>query len=285
MNGRVREKISQAFIYLLLLLFAALILFPILYTLLASLKTNQEILTDPAAIFPKKPSLDNYRSILRADVLNLPRLLWNSVYYTGFSTFATLITSLMAGYVFARSEFPGKKIVFGAFVSLMFVELGSITVYPLFEILNGIHLSHSLHGLMFIRAFGINVVYILLVRSYVASISRELDEAAKIDGCGFFGIFWRIVLPLLKPIIATIVLMSFNSYWNDYLMPTIFTMGNPKQHTLIVAITALKTSGAAAAQWNIILAGAGVSMLPVLIVFLIGNKFMISGLSAGAVKG
>ncbi|MGN0179554.1 MAG: carbohydrate ABC transporter permease [Monoglobaceae bacterium] len=277
--------IANAVIYCFLILFMALLLFPIIYTLLSSLKTNKEIMVNAGSIFPKKPTLDNYRAIISEEGLNLPRLLWNSTYYTVFNTITALFNSLMAGYVFARSDFPGKKIVFGAFVSLLFIQLGSITVYPLFNILNHLHLNQSLFGLMFIRMFGIHTTYILLIRSYVTSIPKELDEAAKIDGCGFFGIFWRIVLPLLKPIMATLMIMSFINSWNEYLMPTIFTMGNPKQHTLIVAITALKTSGAAAAQWNIILAGAGISMIPVLIVFLIGNKFIISGLSAGAVKG
>lgn len=276
---------SKLIIYFVLSVFFVIIIYPIVYTLVSSLKTNSEILTNSVRFFPKNPTLDNYRTLLRSDGLNLPLLLWNSIYYTLINVFTIVTTSAMAGYVFAKSDFPGKKIIFGAFTALLFIKLGTITVYPLFDILNSIHLNQSLWGLILIKTFSINVTYIFLIKSYVTSLPAEIDEAAMIDGCNFFQIFAKINLPLLKPILATIAMMAFNGTWNEYLMPTIFTMSNPNQRTLIVAITALKTSGEAAAQWNIILAGAGISMLPVLAVFLIGNKYMISGLSAGAVKG
>ena len=126
---------------------------------------------------------------------------------------------------------------------------------------------------------------VYLVRSYVNSLPRELDESAEIDGCSFIGIFFKIIAPLLKPIMATIGILAFQSSWNDYLMPMIFTLGAPQQRPLIVGLVALSQSGESAASWNLVLAGATVSLIPVLVAYGFGNRYFVSGLSAGAVKG
>ena len=151
----------------------------------------------------------------------------------------------------------------------------SITVYPMFEILNLIHLNKSLWGLIIIKALGIPIVNIYLVKGYIETLPREMDEAAKIDGCGFTTIFFRIILPLLKPILATIAILAFNGSWNEYLMPTIFTISNPSQQTLMVGINAMKTSGESASNWSVMLAAAMLAFIPVLIAYVIGNKHFV----------
>ena len=167
----------------------------------------------------------------------------------------------------------------------MFFSMGSVTIYPLLQTLNFLHIPKSLHGLLFIKVFSVNIINIYLVRSYVVSLPKELDESAEIDGCSFVGIFFRIVLPLLKPLMATIGILAFQGSWNDYLMPMIFTLGTPHQRPLVVGLVALSKSGETAANWNLILAGTTMSLLPVLVAYSIGNRFFISGLTAGAVKG
>ncbi|HJA93591.1 MAG TPA: carbohydrate ABC transporter permease, partial [Candidatus Eisenbergiella merdipullorum] len=206
-------------------------------------------------------------------------------WYTAFSVIITVVISILTGYVFARGEFPGKKIVFALFSSLMFISLGNITIYPIFDILNIVNLSTSLWGLIVMKFFGVGIVNIYLVRSYVWTLPRELDEAAAIDGCGFVRTFTLIIAPLLKPIIATLVILTFNTSWNDYLMPTLFTMSRPEQQTLMVAIVALKGSGQAAANWNLMLAGATIGLVPILVVYAFFNRYFVDGLAAGAVKG
>lgn len=105
------------------------------------------------------------------------------------------------------------------------------------------------------------------------------------DGCSFIGIFFKIILPLMKPILATIAILSFNGSWNDYLLPNIFTLTIPAQRTLIVGLMALKTTGEAASSWNLMLAGASIAMMPVLVAFAFGNRYFVKGVAAGAVKG
>ena len=167
----------------------------------------------------------------------------------------------------------------------MFISLGSITIYPTFEVLDFFGISQSLWGLLITKLFGIGIVNIYLVRSYILTLPKSMDESAEIDGCSFIGIFFKIIAPLLKPILATIGILAFQGSWNDYLMPTIFTMTRPEQRTLIVGVMALKNSEAAASSWNLMLAGATVSLIPVLIAYAFANKYFVSGLASGAVKG
>ena len=212
-------------------------------------------------------------------------MFFNSVWFTVASVAITLLTSSVTGYVFERGEFKLKKLIFAVFSSLMFISLGSITIYPQFEVLSLLNLNKSLVGLLVITCFGIPIVNMYLVKSFVGALPREMDESAKIDGCTFTGIFFRIILPLLKPIMATIAVLTFNASWNSYLMPAMFTLTRPEQQTLIVGIMALKNSGQGASQWNLMLAGTIIALVPVLIVFAIANKYFVSGLADGAVKG
>ncbi len=276
---------SKILIYTFLTLVLIITVTPIIYTVSASFKTNSEILAHPENLFPIKPTLDNYRQAWTSDVFNVKRMFFNSCWYTAICVIVALLNSSMGGYVFARADFYGKKVFFVILSSLMFIGLGSIVVYPLFEILRIFGLHKSLWGLVVVKIFGIATVNIYLIKSYVATLPKELDEAAEIDGCGFVSIFFRIILPLLKPILATIGILSFNGSWNEYLMPTIFTMGRVEQRTLIVGVVTLKSSGEAAASWNLMLAGTTITLIPVLVAYAFGNKYFVSGLAAGAVKG
>lgn len=279
------KKVLNVLFYIVMITILILVLFPIIYTFLASFKSNAEILVNPGRVFPEHFTLENYKIAWNSEDFDVKRLVWNSTYYTAICVCMGILKSSMAGYVFARAEFPGKKIMFAAFSALLFIKLGSITVYPLFNILNKIHLNKSLFGLIVVKVFGVPVVYIYLVKSFVTALPRELDEAAKIDGCSFAGTFFRVIAPLLKPVMATIGILSFKNTWNEYLMPTIFTLGNPSQRTLIAGVVALKSTGNAASSWNLMLAGSVIALIPVLLVYTFANKFFVTGLASGAVKG
>ena len=278
----ITKKIS---IYFLLLVLLVMIMFPLIYIILASFKPNVEILSDSGRLFPRAWSFDNYIEAWTSETLHVGRMLFNSVWFTVSTVVITLVTSSVTGYVFERGEFKFKKLIFGVFSALMFISLGSITIYPQFEILSIFKLNKSLAGLLVLTCFGIPVVNMYLVKGFVASIPREIDESAKIDGCTFTGIFFRIILPLLKPILTTIAVLTFNNSWNSYLMPAMFTMTRPEQQTLIVGIMALKNSGTGASQWNLMFAGTVIVIIPVLIMFAIASKYFIAGLTEGAVKG
>ena len=280
------EFIKKTIIYIFLCAVLFVTILPVIYTVFASFKTNSEIMTHPETLFPLEPTLDNYKAALTTGSFNIPLMFWNSTYYTVLTVIITITISSLSGYVFARGgNFPGSKVIFTVFSSLMFINMGSITIYAVFKVLDIVHLSDSLWGLIVMKVFGIGIVNIYLVRSYIRTLPYSLDEAAKIDGCSFIGIFFKIIGPLLKPIIATISILAFNSSWNDYLMPTLFTISRPEQRPLIVGIMALKNSGNAASNWNLMLAGATVALIPILIAYAFGNKYFVEGRASGAVKG
>lgn len=270
-----------------IILFSAVIvtLFPVFYTLSSSFKTNMEIMTEPARMIPKEFTFDNYIRAWTSEEFNVPRMLGNSLYYTVSCVIMNLFISSMVGYVFARAQFPGKTFVFACFTSLMFIKGGGIGIYPKFEILNALHIDSGIHALVFLNLFGVPITNFFIVKSFVQSLPIELDEAAEIDGCNFMTIFFKIIMPLLLPVMATIGIFSFNASWNAYLMPTIFTTTKPEQQTLMVGLMALKSSSGAATNWALMMAGSVIALIPVLIAYAFGNRFFVSGLSAGAVKG
>lgn len=285
MTSSISNALAKTITYCILIAVLLITLFPILYAVLASFKTNLEILTDPGSIFPKKPTFDNYIVAITSKSFNVPRMLFNSTYYTVANVIISIVISSMAGYVFARGDFPGKKIIFALFTLLMFVKTGGLEIYPKFDILRALHMNKGLPALIFLHMFGVPIVNMHLVKGFVTSLPKELDEVAAIDGCSFAGTFFRITLPLLKPVLATIGILAFQGSWNEYLMPTVFTSSNPSQQTLIVGLVKLKSSSGAATNWNLMLAGSVMALLPVLVAYNIGNKYFVNGLASGAVKG
>lgn len=277
--------ISKTITYVILSAALIVAFFPILYTVSTSFKTNLEILSEPGRIFPKNPVLDNYILAWNSENFRLGSMLFNSIYYTLANVAIAVTIASMAGYVFARGDFPGKNIILTCFTTLMFVKTGGLEIYPKFQILSAINLDKGLPALLFLNLFGVPIVNIYLTRGFVQSLPKELDEAAAIDGCSFMGTFFKIIMPLLKPILATIAILTFQGSWNEYLMPTIFTINNPEQQTLIVGLMALKSTTGAATNWNLMLAGSVITLIPVLIAYTIGNKYFVSGLASGAVKG
>lgn len=280
-----KKIITNIFVYLFLIVVLAAVLFPILYTILSSFKTNSEILAYPERLFPENPTVNNYIRAWNDRNFQVKDLLFNSIYYTVANVIINVLISAMAGYVFARGHFRGQKFIFACFASLMFIKLGGISIYATFDVLNLLHIPQSLPALILVNAFGVPIVNIYLVRGYVDTLPKEMDEAAKVDGCSFPGIFFRIIMPLLKPILATVAILSFQGSWNDYLMPTIFTLTKPEQRTLIVGLMALKSSNGAATSWDLMFAGSAIALVPVLVAYAFLNRYFVSGLTAGAVKG
>jgi ABC-type glycerol-3-phosphate transport system permease component len=197
----------------------------------------------------------------------------------------TLIATSMAGYVFDRKDFKYKELLYSVFIAFMFVNVGSVTLRPLFELAVKVKMNTSLLSVVLISAGTGQATYIFLCRGFVRSIPKEIDEAAKIDGFSFFGIYRMILLPLLKLVLATIGLLSFRGGWNEYILPLVFTMSNDALRPLTVGVVMLRNSGDGTAAWNIMFAGATISIVPIIVVYLFTSKRFMSGLVAGAVKG
>lgn len=255
--------------------------YPVAYALLGSLKTNYE-LTLGGNMLPDKLMFSNYTDAFTKG--NFGQYTLNSIMVSTFVTLMALLTSSMAGYVFARRDFPGKGLIMGLYTAFMFITLGSVTLYPLYMLLGKLNLTKNILGMSLVMTGG-QAANVFLITGFVRSVPRELDEAAFIDGCTPFQVFRIMILPMIRPIMAVVLLFSFRTSWNDYLTPLIMTIGNPKLRTLTVAVVQLKYSANAAAEWNIMLAGASIALVPVLIIYGFTHKQFISGLTAGAVKG
>ncbi len=278
-----KTKILRNLAWLFMVILALLTIFPICYIIFGSFKENAELLVGGSNIFPKKWIFTNYIDAWRQ--ANFARYTLNSVFLALGVMIISLINSTMAGYVFSRSKFRGKELLYSLFVMFMFINVGSVSLRPLFELAVKLKLNQSLFSVIFISAGTCQATFIFLCRGFVNSLPVELDEAAKIDGCTFFQIYYMVVLPLLKPVMATVALLSFRQGWNEYILPLVFTMTNDKLRPLTVGVNMLKNAGDGTAAWNIMFAGATIAIVPMLVIYCIFSRQFMSGMTAGAVKG
>lgn len=280
----MRKKKERGLLVLSYIFIGIMVIFtvyPIVYTIIGSFKTNSE-LTLGSSFFPETWHYENYiQAFVQADFM---KYTWNSVFVSLSVMVIATLTASLAGFAFARREFVGKKFWLAAYTALMFIALGSVTLYPIYSMLTVLHLNKSILGLILALVSG-QASNVMLTMGFVKSIPKELDEAATIDGCSLYGIFFKIILPLIKPIMAVVALFAFRQAWNDYVTTLVMSISLPKLRTLTVAVVQLKYSANAAAEWHIMLAGASIAILPILIVYAFCHKQFIGGLTAGAVKG
>lgn len=272
-NPHVRSTVAT----IVLAPIAFLWVYPFLWMISAALKTQQEIFGG-LGLIPSAPRWDNF-SRAWTDA-HMGRYFLNTVIITGSSVAIVVVTTAMMGYVLGRHSFPGKKIVVAFFVATVFLPEG-YTIIPIFELINWLNLGNSLFGVILAQSGGAHVVVILLFTGYFSQLPKELEEAAILDGCGFFRVFWQIMLPLTKPIIATAVIMQFMYSWNDFLLPLVLTLSRPDLRTLAVGVYSFQ--GQYFTDWSGMAAAATISLLPIILLFLFLQRYFVQGI-AGAVK-
>lgn len=255
--------------------------YPVVYTLLGSVKSNVELQTG-GTFFPTEWHFGNY--VEAFEKAQFMKYTWNSVILSALTMLLSLITSSMAGYVIARHDFKGKKLLMAAYLSVMFIALGPITLYPQYMLMQSLGLTGNLLGLALVLTGG-QASNIFLVMGFIKSVPKELDESAVMEGAGYFRIYATVILPLIRPILGVIALFSFRLAWNDYITALVFSIPNPDMKPLTVAVVGLRYSANAAAELHMMTAGAAIAIIPILIVYLFANRQFISGLTAGAVKG
>jgi len=278
-----KTKLINAGIFLLLVILAVFTVYPVIYIAFGSFKTNGELVGGGLNLIPRKFITDNYVQAWKMG--NFSRYTVNSL-VIGFGVMGvSLFVSSMAGYVFSRKEFRLKSLIYNAMVMFMFINVGSASLRPLFELAVKLHMNKSLLAIILISAGSGQATYVFLIHGFMNSIPKELDEAAKMDGCSFFGIYSRVILPVLKPALASVALLSFRGGWNEYILPLIFTMTNENLRPLTVGVVALQNAGDGAAAWNILFAGSAIAIVPIIIVYILASKQFMGGMTAGAVKG
>ena len=271
-----RDFKSRALIFAILLAVSIIVVIPYIWMLSNSFKTTIETLTDPMHIIPQEFTLDGYIKVLTKS----PFFHWlgNSVFITCFNTIVILFTSTLVGYLFARFRFRGRDFLFAMLMFTMMVP-AQVTMITTFIIIDDLGLYDSVWALI-IPSF-VNVFGIYLCKQYCEEIPRELIESARIDGAGDFAIYWRIVIPQIRPAIGALAIFTFMEYWNDYLNPLIYLSSTEKM-TLPLALSYFSTQHTT--DLSATMAASALIMIPAAVVFIIFQKQFIKGLSMTGMK-
>jgi len=262
--------------HLFLLVSLILTLFPFVWMLSTSFKPSEEILSGTLSLIPGSPTLEHYRNLFGA--VNLFVNLWNSVIFSLVLTVLSVILNSMAAYAFAKLQFPRRERLFALLMMTMMVP-GQVTMMPVFLILKSAGLLNSFAGL--IIPGSVSVFGIFLLRQFMMEIPEEILEAARMDGCSEIGVFWKIILPLSRPVIATLAVFTFIGAWNEFLWPLIIML-KESNYTLPVALANL--NGQYNTDWGLLMAGSVLVVVPVIFVFLTAQKHYMKGIAAGAGK-
>lgn len=254
--------------------------YPFLWMVSLALKDNRAIFTDPFSLLPPAPTLENF---VRAwTIAGFNRYFVNSIVITLGTVLLTVLVVTLAGYAVGRYDFLGRRPLVALFAASLFVPPGYLIV-PLFEVARGLGLLNNLLGVILAEAGSPQLaVFILLAAGYFSRLPNELAEAARIDGCGFFGLFFRVMLPLGMPIVVTICIMQTIYTWNAFLIPLVFTLTASHLRPLSVGMYAFR--GEYTMDWTGMAAGAIIGIVPIVVVFLALQRYFINGV-AGAVKG
>lgn len=272
-------KISGVLQYSILIIWTLVNLFPLYWMFTFSLKENSEIFGENIIGLPKKWLWSNYATALTTG--NMGRYFFNSIVVTGSTILFTTLFALMATYALTRLEWKGRKLVNNIFMLGLTVPIHA-AILPVFIILRSLKMTNSYQALIIPYVAFALAMAIMVSGSFMVNIPKELEEAACMDGCGVFSIFFRIILPLMKPAISTIGIFTFLSAWNELMFAVIF-ISDSKYRTLPVGIQTL--SGSYTTDWGPIGAALVIATLPTLVVYCFMSKKVQKSLIAGAVKG
>ena len=272
-----QRRITGLVIYnALMVLLCLVIIYPLIWTIFSSFKTNQQIFSEsPINLIPRPFTTDNYQKLLT--IYDVPLMVFNGLYLAIVIPVLSMLTSSMAAYALARLRFRGRNVIFLLLISTMMIP-GYVTLIPNFAIMVKLKLLNSHWALILRSALSGSATSIFLFRQFFLSIPRDLENAAIVDGCSWPGVFFRIIMPNSKPAIATVIILSFRSTWNSFLWPQL-VLQTDRLWTWTLALKILSESETNQA---VLLAGSVISILPIRIIYLACQKYFVnSQVSAG----
>ena len=261
--------------YILLVIVAVVVLLPLVVVASSSFKMETEIFEFPFRIVPRNPVMTNFARLKE----NFPTYIWNSVKVTAITTIVQLATASTGAYVFSKIKWRGRDAIFLLYIMSMMIPSQAVTI-PQFIIIRNMGLFDSHAAIVLLGAF--TAVGTFLIRQYMLSIPETYNEAARIDGAGEWTIFARVILPMTKPALITQTIFSFRFFWNDFYTPLLYII-SPRLKTLPLGMTDFATEQYV--YYGPQMAAALISIIPVLIIFLIGQKYFVEGVSAAGIKG
>lgn len=265
-------------LWLALLLGAILMALPFWVMFVTSLMKPDEVFQYPPRLWPAHWEWVNYQRLLAQAPMGIYFL--NSVFVTMVTTLGYVLLSAMAGYAFSRMHFPYKNLVFFVFLITMMVP-PQVNIVPLFFMMKTFHWLDTYWALIVPGLFGAFGVFML--RQWFNGLPRELEDAARMDGCNPWQIFWKVALPLAAPAMAALAIFVFITTWNSFMWPLIVT-NSDSMRTLPVGLATLKGSFRDTTDWTVLMAAATISIVPVVIIFLLGQKQFMEGILAGGLK-
>jgi multiple sugar transport system permease protein len=260
---------------LLTLLFVS----PLIYMISTAFKTTADAASPQPQWIPPDPTVGAFTSVLGNDATPVVRWLLNSVLAAGLQTLLIVVTASMAAYAFARLEFPGKRVLFAIVLATLFVP-PVILLIPNYLITSELGWLDTLAAVVVPGAAGAFGVFFL--RQFFQSLPRELEEAAYLDGAGRFRTFVSIVLPLSRPALVTLAILSFLTNWNDFLWP-VYVLFSPENQTLPAGLSTLQNANAV--RYDLLMAGAVIASVPVLVLYLAAQRYVVEGVSRAGLKG
>jgi multiple sugar transport system permease protein len=274
---RTRDRTARIVLYVILVLALLAVVGPFVWMALSSVKPEAEIRAVPPTWLPETFTLQNYRDLFSR--LNFPLYFFNSTLVAALVTAGNLLFCSLLGYALAKLRFPGKRALFIVVLGMLMVP-GMVTFVPQFVLISNMGLANSYAGL--VLPFLAGPFGVFLMRQFLLSIPDDLLEAARVDGAGEFRIFWRVVLPLCRPALATLGILTFLASWNNFLWPLVVATTEDR-YTLPVAL-ALYSIGQNKTDYELLLSGAVVVVLPVLIVFLVLQRYFLRGIATTGLK-
>jgi multiple sugar transport system permease protein len=277
---RRRPLGGRALLASLMLVVTVASAFPLVWMVLSSLKTTAETMQVPPVWIPRAPNLEAYEKV--AGVVNVGRSMWNSAVIASVTTAGILLTSMMAGYAFAKYRFRGRSLLFSLLIATMFLP-PIVTLIPLYRMIGSIGLGASLAGVILpnlANAFGI-----FLMRQFISGVPDDLIDAARVDGASELLILFKIVMPSIAPAIAALALFAFVYHWNSYLWPLTVLQGNSDSYPIVISLSRLLSYNRGAMNTGLVMAGATLAVLPPLILFVLLQRFFVDSIVGSGVKG
>ena len=279
-SKRALTALNKTLTFLILAGAALLFLMPLFWMVSTSLKPKDQIFAYPLVWLPDPPQWINYSKALNNPSFKFLLFLQNSLYYAVTATIGTVISCALVAYAFARLRWWGRDVWFVITLSSMMIP-GPVVLIPLFLIFKDIGWVGTFKPLI-VPAFMGSPFFIFLLRQFFLTIPMDLSDAARIDGASDWGIFWRVILPLTQPALATVALFTFLGCWNDFLGPLIF-LNDGRKYTLAVGLAAFR--GQYRTQWDLMMAAATVITLPIVVIFFFAQKRFIQGITLTGMKG
>jgi N-acetylglucosamine transport system permease protein len=277
----IKNPLAKMFVWIILLIWSVAVLYPLLWTLLDALKNNEQFFLNAPWALPKFPLLWSNFSYVWSKY-NFSTYFLNSIVVTVGSTLLGMILAAMTAYILARYDFKGNKIIFTIYISSMMIPF-ALALIPLFFLLNDLQLINTWLGLILVYA-ALNLPFgIFLLVGFYKSLPKEIEEAAIIDGTSHYGTFFRVMLPLSQPGLITVMITNMLNNWNEYFLGVVLT-NEPTKYTLPVGLAVMQAEMQYRVEWGPLFAGLLITTLPTLIIYIIFQRQISSGITAGAVK-